>query len=128
MSKFFQFFGLILILAGMSILISPALIYDWIAGNLENRALYMAAILARFILGLFLFAAASHAKTPIAIRIFALLSILTALLFLFMGQINFINLLNKLLPMMRPYAWVSGIISAGLGAFLIWTFIGREPE
>ena len=122
MKKLFQFIGCIIFLAGISLLIRPTIIYDWVVNHLESPPLYVAAIAGRLILGTLLLIAAKQAKHPKAIRFFGAISIIAALLFLFLGQAEFVKLLSSWLPLMKSYGWVSGLVSIVLGGFLIYTF------
>ena len=122
MKLILQLFGLFLILAGISIFISPNFIFDLITVRLETKGIYYAAIGARLFLGSILLVVASQAKFPIAIRVLGGISILAAVIFIFMGQQRFIKLLSNLLPTFQPYAWVSGLLSIGFGGFLIYAF------
>lgn len=126
MKIFLQFFGFLLILAGIFLFISPDLLYDWIVGSLDNKALYIAAIVARLVLGTILLIAASQARFPNTIRYFGAVSIIAAVIFLFLGQEGFIDLWSSWLPVMKPYAWVSGLLSIGLGGFLVYAFMGEK--
>lgn len=126
MKLILQIFGLFLIIAGVSLFIYPNFIFDWISERLNTKGIYMAAIGARLVLGSVLLAVASQAKFPTLIRVLGGISILAAVIFLLMGHQNFIDLLSSLLPGMKPYAWISGILSIGFGGFLIYAFMKKK--
>ena len=126
MTKLLQFIGMLLIPAGISLLIRPSLIYEWIVNHLDNWPLYVAAIVVRLILGSMLLFAAKDARHPNTIRYFGAISIIAALIFLYLGQSGFIELLSSWLPLMKPYGWISGLVSIALGGFLVYSFSEKK--
>lgn len=121
-----QFFGLLIIIAGISLLVKPEIIFGWIEDNMESRSFYFSAIVFRSILGILLIAAAKKSKFPRVIKFFGYLAVIAALTFIFMGHENFLNFIVSIISKFKPYAAVSGSIGVALGGFLIYAFATRK--
>ncbi len=122
MKSIIKFFGLLIILLGISILFNSEGLYDWAEKNIENIIFYISVIVARLVLGLSLIFAAKESKYSDAIKIFGYLTILGAVFVILIGHNGFQNLMNSLLPIFKPYAPVSSLIGIALGGFLIYAF------
>lgn len=121
-----KLFTILLLLAGISLLITPEFIIDWIEANTENTSLYISAIVVRFIFGVLFIVAAKESAYPMVIKIFGYMFIIAAIVFLLMGQESFQHLMTSLIPRFKPFAPVSGILSIAFGGFLIYAFSKKK--
>jgi hypothetical protein len=69
MKLMIKLFGMLLLLAGISLLINSEIIIGWIEDNAKNTLLYFSAIVARLVFGLLFIIAAKESKYPGAIKI-----------------------------------------------------------
>jgi hypothetical protein len=90
-------------LAGISIMIFPENVFSWIESSAENPSFRIIAIVGRFILGILLILAAKESKHPIVIKVFGYLSIIAAIVFLFIGHESFKEFISSLLLMSSPF-------------------------
>lgn len=125
MKKLMLLISALLILAGFSIVIRPAIFYDWVEGSLAMKSFYYSVIIGRFAFGLLLVLAASYSKHPIFIKLFGGLAILTAVAFVLMGHDYFVQFMSIVMLQLRPYALVSGLVSVVMGGFFMYTFLER---
>lgn len=120
-------FGILSLLIGISLLITPEIIIGWIEENLETTSLYISAIVARLVLGVIFIAAAGKSKYPIVIKILGYLFIIAAIIFILIGQESFRNFMASFIPHVKPFAPISGLLSIVFGGFLIYAF-SRNKE
>jgi len=121
-----QIIGLVIIFVGISLLVKPAIIIDWMEGNLEESNLYIFAIGVRIVFGSILLLAAGQSRFPGALRFFGVVSILAAIYFLFLGQEGFVDLLTRMMPEIKSFGWLSGLVGIGLGGLLVYSFWGVQ--
>jgi len=115
-------FGMLFLLLGISLLIEPDIIIGWIENNMENTSLYISAIVARLVFGILFIVAARESKYPIVIKFFGYLFIIAAIIFMFIGQEMFQDFISSLIPDVKPFAPLSGLLSIAFGSFLIYAF------
>ena len=112
----------LILIFGFSMLIKPEIIFRWMEGNMENRSLYLAAIVFRLVLGTVFIVAAKKSEYPAVIKFIGYVAIMAAVAFLLMGFGNFRHLLVNVTSLFRPYAVIIGLIGMTLGLFLIYAF------
>ncbi len=122
-----KLFGILLLLSGISLLIKPEIIFGWIENNKENTLLYISAIVVRLVFGVLFIVAARASKYPGVIKFLGYLFIIAAIIFIFIGQESFQNFITSLIPDVKPFAPVSGLLSIAFGSFLIYAF-SRNKE
>ena len=122
-----KLFGILLLLSGISLLINPEIIIGWIEENMENTSLYISAIVVRLVFGILFIVAARESKYPDVIKFFGYLFIIAAIIFIFIGQGSFQDFITSLIPDVKPFAPVSGLLSIAFGGFLIYAF-SRNKE
>jgi hypothetical protein len=127
MKLIFKLFGILLLLSGISLLIKPEIIFGWIENNTENTSLYISAIVVRLVFGVLFIVAARASKYPGVIKFFGYLFIIAAIIFIFIGQESFQDFITSLIPDVKPFAPVSGLLSIAFGGFLIYAF-SRNKE
>jgi len=116
-----------MLIAGISLLIKPEIIFVWIKDNMENTSLYISAIVVRLVFGILFVIAAKESKYAGAIKFFGYVFIAAAIIFIFMGQERFQYIITTLIPEVKHYAPVSGLLSMVFGSFLIYAF-SRKKE
>jgi len=122
-----KLFGILLLLSGISLLINPEIIIGWIEENMENTSLYISAIVVRLVFGILFIVAARESKYPDVIKFFGYLFVIAAIIFIFIGQGSFQDFITSLIPDVKPFAPVSGLLSIAFGGFLIYAF-SRNKE
>ena len=127
MKLIIKLFGILMLLSGISLLIKPEIIFGWIENKMENTSLYIFAIVVRLVLGILFIVAARESKYPGVIKFLGYLFIIAAIIFIFMGQESFQDFITTLIPDVKPFAPVSGLLSIAFGGFLIYAF-SRNKE
>lgn len=127
MKLIIKLFGILLLLSGISLLIKPEIIFGWIENNMGNTSLYISAIVVRLVFGVLFIVAARASKYPGVIKFFGYLFIIAAIIFIFIGQESFQDFITSLIPDVKPFAPVSGLLSIAFGGFLIYAF-SRNKE
>jgi hypothetical protein len=122
-----KLFGLLLLLSGVSLLIKPEIILVWIEDNMENTSLYISAIVVRLVFGILFIIAAKKSRFSGLIKFFGFVFIVAAIIFIFIGRESFQEFISSLIPGVKPFAPVSGLLSIAFGVFLIYAF-SRKKE
>ena len=117
-------FGALMILAGITIIINPNIIFNLIKHNSEKLMLQILAIVARLALGALFLYYSGISKFPFTIEIMGWLFIAAAVIFTVMGPNKFKRLMSWVLSLAaKPYGRISGVLAICFGAFLIYAFI-----
>lgn len=122
MKLIIRLFGILLLFAGISLIFKPEIIFDWISNNAESTPIYIFAIVVRLTFGILFIAVSKESKYPGIIKFLGFLFIIAAIIFIFMGQESFQNLISSVISTFKPFARVSGLISIAFGSFLIYAF------
>ncbi|MCL3778869.1 hypothetical protein EMN47_00560 [Prolixibacteraceae bacterium JC049] len=126
MKTLIKLFGILLVLAGISLLFAPEVIFDFLESNKNEMWVYVCAIVVRLILGVVLIIAANKSRHPLALKILGAFIVIIAFTFLFIGQQNLQQLITTVIEVFVPYARLMGVVSIGFGSFFLYTFSGRE--
>ncbi|MCY1633801.1 hypothetical protein [Marinifilum sp. D737] len=121
-----KIFGILLILAGISLLCAPEIIFGFLDSNKEELWVYVVAIVVRLVIGAILILSAKQSKHPLAVKIIGGMFVLVALIFLFIGQQNLQEFIATVLTVFTPYAPFVGLVSIAFGSFFIYAFSGRR--
>jgi hypothetical protein len=124
MKLIIKLLGILIVLIGVSLLIKPEFVFGWIEDNMLNNSLYIFAIVMRLVFGIILIIAAKGSKYPGVIKFFGYLAVLAAIIFIFMGQKNFMDFVSSGIPAIKPYAALVGLVAILIGGFLIYAFLG----
>ena len=116
-------FSALILLAGISILINPEVIFGFLRKNLQKPAIHILAVVVRLIIGGLLINQSSVSKYPFAIEIIAWLLIAAALFLVVMGRDNFHRLMEWALTFFKPYGRIGGVFAVVFGGFLIHAFV-----
>jgi len=122
-----KLFGVLILLLGILLLINPEIIIGWIEDNMGNSSLYITAIAVRLVFGILFMVAARESKYPRVIKFFGYLFIIAAITFIFIGQESFQSFITSLIPDVKPFAPITGLLSIAFGGFLIYAF-SRNKE
>jgi hypothetical protein len=128
MKLIIKLFGILSVLSGVSLLINPEFFFGWIENNMENASFYIFAIGVRLVFGLMFIIAAKESKYPGVIKFFGYLAVITAVTFILIGHESFQDLFSSLIPGIKPYAPLSGLIDIAIGSFLIYAFSWKKSE
>lgn len=126
MKTLVQLIGVLIIIAGLIVLFKPSLILGWIERNAENQVLYYSAIISRSIIGIVLLLAAKYSRFPGVIKVFGIITIVAAMVFLFLGHQNFKELMTTMIPSIKSIAPFSGVLALAAGAFLIYAVSNKD--
>jgi len=118
--------GILMLLLGFSLLIKPEIIFGWLEDNMENTSLYFFAVVFRLGFGILLIIVAKESKYPGVLKFFGYLAVIAAIIFIFMGQKSFQNFVSSLIPEIKPYAAVIGLVAMVIGSFLFYVFTGHK--
>ena len=116
-------FGGLMTIAGIVLLIRPALVIDFMESNGDKVWLYILAIVVRILLGWILIQYAAYSKFPLVIEIFGWLMILAGLSFLLIGRSRFVRFMNWIIGKLRPFVRLAGVFAMAFGVFLVYAFI-----
>jgi len=94
---------------------------------MAKTSFYILAIVVRLVFGIIFIIAAKESKYPGVIKFFGYLAIIAAIIFIFIGQESFQDFFSSLIPDIKPYAPLSGVLDIAIGGFLIYAF-SRNKE
>jgi len=121
-----KLFGILMLLLGILLIIKPDFIFGFMENNMDNTSLYIFAIVVRLVLGIIFIVAAKASKYPGVIKFLGYLFLAAASLLIFMGQENFQHFINSVIPNLRPFVALIGLLSMAFGGFLIYAFQGKK--
>ena len=119
-------FGILLILAGLSLVVDPTIVFNFITEKGGNLWLYISAIVVRLLIGVFLILTAASSKYPGLIRVFGFIFVIAAFVLIFMGQSSFVDLISTLIPEFRPLGRIGGLLSMAFGGFFVYAYTGKK--
>ena len=118
--------GVLILLAGISLLVYPELIIGWMEDNMESTALYFSAIAGRLVFGILFILLLQRFKIPWRNETFRLLVYNSCRHLVFIGKESFQSFMASIVPDAKPFAPLSGLLSIGFGVFLIYAFSGNK--
>lgn len=128
MKLIIKLFGFLLILAGISLLFAPEIVFDFLDHNKEQFWVYVVAIGVRLLLGIILLLSAKESKHPVAIRVLGILFITVAVIFFVIGQENLQHLIASVLHVFLPFSPFVGMLSIAFGSFFIYAFSSKKRK
>ena len=117
-----------MLFSGISLLINPEFIFGWMEVNVAKTSLYISAIVVRLIFGILFIIAAKESNYPGVIKFFGFLFIIAAIIFIFIGHERFKDFSSSLIPDVKPFAPVSGLLSIAFGGFLFYAFSRKKGK
>jgi len=121
-----KLFGILMLFSGILLIVKPDIIFGFMENNMESTSLYIFAIVVRLALGIIFIVAAKASKHPGVIKFLGYLFMAAASLLIFMGQENFQHFINSVIPYIRPFTALIGLLSMAFGGFLIYVFQGKK--
>jgi hypothetical protein len=116
-------FGVLTLLAGIVIVISPEVIFGFLRNNLDKLVLHILAVVVRLFLGVLLICQSNISEFPFVIEVIGWLSIVAAIFLAVIGRRNFNRLMSWALSLSKPFGRVGGVLAVAFGAFLIYAFV-----
>ncbi len=116
-------FGALILLAGLTLVINPDLIFGLLGRHADSLGLHVLAVVVRVIIGVLLIVESGTSRFPLIIEIIGWLSIAAAAVFALIGRKKFLRLMNWALSLAKPYGRMGGLIAVGFGGILIYAFI-----
>lgn len=110
-------------LAGLLLLIKPAIVIGILESNYESAWIHVVAISVRIALGLLLIAQSSVSRYPTIIEILGGVSLFAAAFLLVIGRKRFQRMVMRVIAVVKPYSRLGGLLSFAFGAFLVYAFI-----
>lgn len=123
MTALITLFVIFLVLAGVSLILKPQIIFRVLTNNRDNIWLYAGAIVTRLVLGALLVYFASISKYPTIMFAIGWIVFAAAVVFAVIGQNRFRRLMSWVLSVFGPYGRVGGIGSVCFGMFLLYAFL-----
>ena len=118
-----QAFGLLILIAGVIIVLNPAIILARVKKYSETLGFQITVVVLRLIIGSALIMAAEASKFPNVIEFLGILTLAGAVIAAVIGRNNFKELVAALLKMPAALARVSGAVSALIGGLLIYALM-----
>ena len=115
--------GALIIAAGFTLLINPAVVFKFIRNHSAHLGLQIFASGVRLLLGALLIIQADMSKYPLVITILGWTAIIAGVFLAIIGRRKFIKFMNWAVGLFEPYGRVGGIFAAAFGAFLIYAFV-----
>ncbi|MBT8230261.1 MAG: hypothetical protein HKN67_11870 [Saprospiraceae bacterium] len=126
MKIFFKGLGFFIMLVGLLLLLKPGIIIGWMETNSDQPFMYVLAIVMRLTFGGLLLWYSKASRYPKIIGFIGIISILAALVFLIMGQEQFLGFVSSMIPGIQVYSAISAMTGMALGVFIIYAFNGKE--
>lgn len=123
MTNLILLFGVLITLAGFLLLVRPGVLLGFMDSNRNKAWIHVMAVVTRVILGLLLISQSELSRFPAIIEVLGWISLVAAMILLFIGPGNFQRLMGWVLAKLRPYGRIGGLLSAVFGVFLIYAFI-----
>lgn len=126
MELILKLFGVLMILAGISLLIEPGIIIGYIENNADHTSLYIIAIVVRVVLGILFITSAKKSRYPGVLKALGGLFILAGVILFLVGQERFQHFISSLIPEVKPFASLAGVIAILFGGFVIYAFLRKK--
>lgn len=112
-----------MLMAGIFILIKPAVIFDFLLGNIARTEIYIIAVVVRLAIGIILIVQSGHSKYPFGVEVLGWLFIIAAVCLAAIGRNRFIKLVSWALNTLKPFARLGGLVAILFGGFIIHAFM-----
>ena len=116
-------FGLLMLLAGMSLFTNPDTIFKVLRDNSDKLWLHIGAVVVRLLLGALLVFQANVSKFPLTMEVIGWIAIFAAIVFTFIGRKRFKRLISWAFSMVKPFGRIGGVLAICFGSFLVYAFI-----
>ena len=116
-------FGLLMLLAGISLISSPDIIFKVLRVNSNKLWLHIGAVVVRILLGALLISQANVSKFPVTMGVIGWIAIIAAIVFTVIGRKKFKRLISWVFSLVKPYGRIGGVVALCFGSFLIYSFV-----
>lgn len=116
-------FGGLMTIAGLLLMMRPALVIGLMESHGDRVWLYATAVGARVLLGLVLIQQAVHSKFPLLIEVFGWISLAAAMFLAALGRRRFERFMRWIIAKVKPFAGVGGLFAVVFGVFLVYAFL-----
>ena len=116
-------FGTLTVLAGIVILMNPALIFGFLRRQVGKVQLHVLNVVVRIIFGVLLISQSSISKFSFVIETIGWFCISIAVILTLLGREHFNRLISWALTLVETYNRVGAVLIMIFGAFLIYAFI-----
>ena len=116
-------FGLLMLLAGMSLMTNPEIIIRVLRDNADKLWLHIGAVAVRLLLGALFIYQASVSKFPVTMEVIGWIAIFAAIIFTIIGRNNFKRLISWAFSLVEPFGRIGGVLAICFGFFLIYAFV-----
>jgi len=123
MSILIIIFGSLMLLAGISLIINPGIIFKVLRDNFDKLWLHIIAVVVRLLLGALLVYQASVSKFPVTMEVIGWIAIFAAIVFTVIGRTNFKRLISWAFSLVKSLGHIGGVLALCFGSFLIYAFI-----
>lgn len=123
MSLLIILFGVLILVASLSLMIRPSLVIGVMESSVEEIWLYVLAVGIRLLLGWLLIQQAAASKFPVAIAVLGWIALIAAFSILVIGHGRFVRLVRWVTRWFKPWSRVGGLFGVAFGAFLIYAFL-----
>ena len=123
MSILIIIFGLLMLLAGISLITKPEIIIRVLRENSNKLWLHIGAVVVRLLLGALLIYQASVSRFPVTMEVIGWIAIFAAIVFTIIGRNNFKRLISWAFSLVEPFGRIGGVLAICFGSFLIYAFV-----
>ena len=116
-------FGLLMLLAGISLMTNPEIIIRVLRDNADKLWLHIGAVAVRLLLGALFIYQASVSKFPVTMEVIGWIAIFAAIIFTIIGRNNFKRLISWAFSLVEPFGRIGGVLAICFGFFLIYAFV-----
>ena len=116
-------FGILILVAGITMLMNPDAICGPIRSRSESFGFHIFAVVVRLILGIALIFYATESKYPLALQIIGWISLAASSLLLGIGRPRFQKLMIWALNLVSPVRRLGGLLGMLFGGFLVYAMI-----
>ena len=123
MSILIIIFGVLMLLAGISLITKPEIIIRVLRDNSNKLWLHIGAVVVRLLLGALLIYQASVSRFPVTMEVIGWIAIFAAIVFTIIGRNNFKRLISWAFSLVDPFGRIGGVLAICFGSFLIYAFV-----
>ena len=117
------FFGVLLVVAGLMLLLKPGSIIGFLGRNKDSTGIHVMAVVARLLLGGVLFVYSDQSGFPLTFKILGGITLVAAVVLAVMGRSNFRKLMAWAMGLADKIGRLAGIAAIALGGFLVYAVI-----
>lgn len=122
MNLIIYLFAFFIAMAGIVLMLRPAVLMDFLESNSGKTWIYASAIAVRALLGWILIQQSTLSRFPLVIEVLGWLMTLAALFLLLLGHSRFMSLVRWLTSKLGHLSRLAGVFALVFGAFLVYAF------